>query len=183
MGFGDRWIKWMELLVFNSNMSVLVNGNPTKEFAVHRGLRQGDPLSPFLYVLVEEGLSGLIRQSIEVGEFESFNIKGECSVDIIFFNLRMTLYWWGREESIFYFLGIPIGFNPRKEATWDPLVIKLKNRLEGWTNRFLNLGGRITLLESDLSSLVIFTMSFYKMPRKVVKKYRAFKVGFYGGGG
>src|SRR4051812_11583659 len=85
MGFGEKWKKWMDLLVFSSNMSVLVNGSPTKEFKVHRGLRQGDPLSPFLFVLVMEGLTGLIRKSIEVGEFQSFNNKGACKVDILQF--------------------------------------------------------------------------------------------------
>lgn len=51
----------MKLLVFNSIMPVLVNGSPTKEFKVFRGLWQGDhPLSHFLFVMVAEGLSGLV---------------------------------------------------------------------------------------------------------------------------
>src|SRR3954465_9136575 len=85
MGFGDKWLKWMELLIFNSNMSVLVNGCPTKEFVVNRGLRQGDPLSPFLFVIMAEGLAGLVRKSIEVGDFQSFHINGSCSVDMLQF--------------------------------------------------------------------------------------------------
>ncbi|XP_058775751.1 uncharacterized protein LOC131650025 [Vicia villosa] len=85
MGFGNRWVKWMELLVFKSSMSVLVNGSPTKEFEVFRGLRQGDPLSPFLYVIAAEGLSGLVRRSMALGEFASFKIRGDCSVDILQF--------------------------------------------------------------------------------------------------
>ncbi|XP_058751310.1 uncharacterized protein LOC131624376 [Vicia villosa] len=40
MGFGERWRKWMEILIFKRNMSVLVNGSPTTEFVVKRGLRQ-----------------------------------------------------------------------------------------------------------------------------------------------
>lgn len=39
MGFGAIWLKWMEALVFSRLMSVLVNGNPTKDFDVERGLR------------------------------------------------------------------------------------------------------------------------------------------------
>ncbi|XP_058774268.1 uncharacterized mitochondrial protein AtMg01250-like [Vicia villosa] len=85
MGFGVKWRKWMELLVFKSNMSVMVNGSPTKEFGVNRGLRQGDPLSPFLFVLVAEALTRLVRKSIEIGEFESFDIKRRCEVDILQF--------------------------------------------------------------------------------------------------
>ncbi|XP_058766988.1 uncharacterized protein LOC131640626 [Vicia villosa] len=66
-------------------MSVFVNGSPTKEFIIHRGLRQGDPLPSFLFVLVAEGLSGLVRQFIEVEEFQRFAIKDSCWVDILQF--------------------------------------------------------------------------------------------------
>ncbi|XP_058740932.1 uncharacterized protein LOC131613262 [Vicia villosa] len=85
IGFGRRWMGWMEMLVFNSSMSVLFNGSSTKEFGVFKGLRKGDPLSPFLYVLVAEGLSGLVMKSIEIGKFGSFCIKSSCWVDILQF--------------------------------------------------------------------------------------------------
>ncbi|XP_058726307.1 uncharacterized protein LOC131597639 [Vicia villosa] len=85
MGFGVKWMNWMELLIFNSKMSVLINGSPTKEFIVHKGLRQDDPLSLFLFVLVAEGLTGLVKQYIEVGEFQRFDIKDSCWVDILQF--------------------------------------------------------------------------------------------------
>lgn len=47
MGFGDKWMRWMEANIFTSHMSVFVNGSPTKEFVMERGLRQRDPLSHF----------------------------------------------------------------------------------------------------------------------------------------
>lgn len=60
VNFGDRWCGWMEALVFNSSMFALVNGSPTADFNVARGLCQGDSLSPFLFLLVTGGLSGLM---------------------------------------------------------------------------------------------------------------------------
>jgi hypothetical protein len=63
MGFADGWRRWIRACVFQSTMSVLVNGSPTGDFTVCKGLRQGDPLSPFLFLIVAEGLTGLMHQA------------------------------------------------------------------------------------------------------------------------
>lgn len=55
INFGRRWLKWMNMLVFSSSMLVLINGNPSVDFEVGRGLQQRDPLSLFLFILVVEG--------------------------------------------------------------------------------------------------------------------------------
>ncbi|XP_058761293.1 uncharacterized protein LOC131634665 [Vicia villosa] len=60
-------------------MSVLVNGSPTKEFAFERGLRQGDPLSPFLFVIVVKGLKIMVNKAVENGDFVGCNVKGDGS--------------------------------------------------------------------------------------------------------
>ena len=55
-------------------MSVLVNGSPTSEFYPKRGLRQGDPLAPFLFLIVAEGLAGAVRKAIEQNLVESLEV-------------------------------------------------------------------------------------------------------------
>ncbi|MCI28787.1 putative non-LTR retroelement reverse transcriptase, partial [Trifolium medium] len=55
-------------------MSVLVNGSPTEEINIQRGLKQGDPLAPFLYLLVAEGLGGLMKKAVEMHRFKGFEV-------------------------------------------------------------------------------------------------------------
>lgn len=61
-GFGRPWIKWILSLVKSPRYSILVNGAPSNPFSPSRGIRQGDPLSPFLFVILMEGLSRIIAK-------------------------------------------------------------------------------------------------------------------------
>jgi len=56
-------------------MSILVNGSPTEEINVQRGLKQGDPLAPFLFLLVAEGFSGVMKNVVNRNLFQGFEIK------------------------------------------------------------------------------------------------------------
>lgn len=66
-GFGSRWTGWIMDCVSTARISVLVNSSPTNEFCSQRGLRQGDPLSPFLFNLVAKGLNLLLTRAYHMG--------------------------------------------------------------------------------------------------------------------
>ena len=67
MGFGSKWVGWMWSCVSSAKFSILVNGVPAGFFPNTRGLRQGDPLSPYLFVMGMEVLDVLIRRAVEGG--------------------------------------------------------------------------------------------------------------------
>jgi hypothetical protein len=60
MGFAEKWIRLIMLCVSIVSYSVLVNGVPLGQIFPYRRLEQGDLLSPYLFLLVAEGLSPLI---------------------------------------------------------------------------------------------------------------------------
>ena len=69
-GFDQDWISWVMNLTSSAFFSILVNGVPSKPFSPTRGIRQGDPLSPFLFVLLAEGLERYIKAYINDGSLK-----------------------------------------------------------------------------------------------------------------
>jgi hypothetical protein len=88
-----------------------------------------------------------------------------------------------RGGILFKYLGLPVGANPRRMSTWDPLVDKIRKKLNSWGNRHISLGGRIN---SVLNSIPVFYWSLMKMSVQVIKKViriqREFGVGSMVGG-
>ncbi|KAK1432883.1 hypothetical protein QVD17_09785 [Tagetes erecta] len=80
MGFPVRWREWVWEGLSSARSSVLVNGSPTKEFGASRGLRQGDPLSPFLFILVMEALHLSIFEAVNMGIFHGIKLPNDGPV-------------------------------------------------------------------------------------------------------
>lgn len=80
-GFSRKWREWIRARVFSGSLFVLVNVSPTKEINIRCGVKQGDSLAPFLYLLVAEGLGGLVRVAIKINRFVEFKL-GSPQVEI-----------------------------------------------------------------------------------------------------
>ncbi|KAL4384698.1 hypothetical protein GQ457_15G025740 [Hibiscus cannabinus] len=183
MGFGESWCTWIYECVSSAKVSILINGSPTKEFLMKKGLRQGDPISPFLFITVTEVLhliiikaseNGLIegidsllpqaslthlqfaddtilflRPSVECIEntkrvlrcFEicsglSINFRKSCLVGINTDSTEVknlaSICGCKEGEFPFKYLGFPLGADPRKISTWEPVIERFRAKLTTW---------------------------------------------------
>nr|KYP36869.1 hypothetical protein KK1_041971 [Cajanus cajan] len=69
----------MEACVCGGSLSTLVNGSPTEEVSVGRGLKQGDPLAPSMFLIAAEGLRLLMSRALEMNLFKGLHLGGEGS--------------------------------------------------------------------------------------------------------
>ncbi|GKB40474.1 RNA-directed DNA polymerase, eukaryota [Tanacetum coccineum] len=82
MGFGVKWRDWIFGCLRSGYSSILINGSPSKEFKLSKGLRQGDPLSPFLFIIAMEALHIALMEAREKGVFKGVEVgknKAEIS--------------------------------------------------------------------------------------------------------
>ncbi|XP_048493141.1 uncharacterized protein LOC104908756 [Beta vulgaris subsp. vulgaris] len=221
MGFPDQWREWMKSCVMSASASILVNGSPTQPIKLQRGLRQGDPLSPFLFNLAVEPLNLLMKKGLNLGLWDGIASRPNgCIVshlqyadDTIIFcppsmdylcNIKKTLIVFQIASGLsvnfhksalyginvdqiwlesaakallcrtgslpFKYLGLPIGGNYSRIDTWNPIVDRMSKRLASWKGKMLSIGGRITLIKASLSSLPLYFMSLFPIPKGVIAK-------------
>ncbi|GJX19382.1 RNA-directed DNA polymerase, eukaryota [Tanacetum coccineum] len=84
-GFGERWRTWIQSCLRSSRGSILVNGSPTEEFQFFRGLKQGDPLSPFLFILIMESLHISFQRVVDAGLFTGIKINSMVNLSHLFY--------------------------------------------------------------------------------------------------
>lgn len=90
IGFDGRWVRWMMMHVASVQYSVLLNNDKTNEIIPGRALRQGNPLSPYLYIICTEGLYSLIKKAVSSGQIHGIKICRGLLLLLISF-LRMIV--------------------------------------------------------------------------------------------
>ena len=236
MRFGPKWLGWMWSCISTAKFSVLVNGVSTRLFPSSKGLRQGDYLSPHLFVMGMEVLSVLIRRpveggfisgcSIRRGKRQAVNISHLLFADdtIIFCeakkehltHLSWILFWFevasrlrinlakseiiliGEVEEVdemavelgcrvgqlpTVYLGLPLGAPNKASSVWDGVEERVRRRLTFWKRQYISKGGRITLIKTTMSSMPLYQMSLFRMPKTVARRLEKLPRDFLWGGG
>ncbi|GJY24460.1 RNA-directed DNA polymerase, eukaryota [Tanacetum coccineum] len=84
-GFGFKWRSWILGSLSSEMASVLVNGSPIAEFQFHCGLKQGDPLAPYLSILVMESLHLSFSRVVDASIFKDIKIDNSTTISHLFY--------------------------------------------------------------------------------------------------
>jgi hypothetical protein len=228
-GFCEEWCTRINGIIRDGTLCVKINNTRGKDFRSHRGVRQGDPFSPFLFNIAAEGLAKMIAQAqeaklvtglvphlIENGvvilqyaddtilliqdDMEQiihmklilYMFEAMSGLKINFLKSEIMMVLHDDEKKMIYsdifgfqlgdwpikYLGVPVCGTRLKVSDVDYLSDKLMKKLDGWVGHSSSIGGRFSLIQSSLSSTLIYHMSMYLLPltnleklTKIIRKF------------
>ncbi|XP_026428874.1 uncharacterized protein LOC113324799 [Papaver somniferum] len=174
----------------SARISVILNGSTEGYFKINRGLRQGDPLSPLIFVLIEDVLSRNITKLFRDKKMTPMVTRGDllgsyhrASGQTVCRQKSKIYYGGGSSSWCNYiasylgmsgatfpdrYLGVQIMPGIVRYRHISNVVEKIKNQLAGWRGRLLSFHDRIVLFKSVIASYYIHNMAIYKWPRKFI---------------
>nr|GEY97917.1 RNA-directed DNA polymerase, eukaryota [Tanacetum cinerariifolium] len=162
-GFGEKWCMWIKSCLHSSRGLVLINGSPTKEFQFYKGLKQGDPLSPFLFILVMESLhmtlfswvNGIKEISISyLGCWMFFYQASGLKINMNKSKLMGISVDRNKVDQAasqigclvlklpFSYLGSKVRDSVSRIHPWNEVIHGMNARLSRWKLKTLSIGGR-----------------------------------------
>ncbi|GJZ17183.1 RNA-directed DNA polymerase, eukaryota [Tanacetum coccineum] len=84
-GFGVKWRGWIQGCLNSAMGSILVNGSPTSEFKFFKGLKQGDPLSHFLFIMIMESLHLSFKNVLDASIFKGIDVNESLTLSHLFY--------------------------------------------------------------------------------------------------
>ncbi|GJU43577.1 hypothetical protein Tco_1200843 [Tanacetum coccineum] len=169
--FHPTMIKWFMVCVMSASFSLSINGDIYRFFKSKRGLRQGDPLSPYLFTLVMKVLTLILKRRVRNSDSfryhkhcKDLKIINVCFADDLFIFSRgdvdsthvimESLKEFKRVSGIMPFLegelpvkylGVPLISSRLLNKDCKVLVEKAKNHMGDWKNKSLSFAGRLQL--------------------------------------
>uniref|UniRef100_A0A2N9HX16 Reverse transcriptase domain-containing protein n=1 Tax=Fagus sylvatica TaxID=28930 RepID=A0A2N9HX16_FAGSY len=197
LGFAEDWINLIMMCLKSVSYSVLINGEQHGYFKASRGIRQGDSLSPYLFLLYDSLLFcqatmanclavSHILQQYEMVSGQQLN-RAKTS---LFFTRNTSSDMRSQIQEVFQvpeikshekYLGLPSFIGRSKNAAFGELKGRVWRRMSGWKEKFLSNGGREVLIKAVAQAIPTYTMSCFKLPDELCQDLNTMFCNFWWG--
>ncbi|XP_019176856.1 PREDICTED: uncharacterized protein LOC109172161 [Ipomoea nil] len=188
LGFERDWVDLLMLCINSVSYSILVNGEGVGQVQPTRGIRQGDPLSPYL---ANEREASKIKECLDTYSLASGQlINYEKSSAIYSFNTSPAirsvvsgLIGVPEAADLGRYLGLPSMLGRNKTEVFRYIEGNIRSRIGAWQNKLLSRAGKEVLLKSIAQALPIFTMSVFLLPMRICDTLEKLYNRYWWGGG
>ncbi|KAA3462544.1 LINE-1 reverse transcriptase isogeny [Gossypium australe] len=160
-GFSDEWVNKIMCCVCTVRYKVKCNMQLTDTIVPERGLRQGDPLSPYLFLFCMEVLSRML-----IDAQENLRIRGIHVVD------RLDSY-----------LGLPIPIGKKRSKAFKNVAERTARRINSWSKCLLSYSGKEIFIKSVLQSIPTYAFSIFLAPKTVLEEIQSMMCRAWWGSG
>ncbi|XP_073121019.1 uncharacterized protein [Henckelia pumila] len=168
-GFHHKWVDLMMLCITSVKYKVINNGYEIGPIIPQRGLRQGDPLSPYLFLICAEGLTSILqiavqRTSGQKVNFDKSSISSSANVSNELKNTLCEVLGVNYTTNHGKYLGLPSLIGRNKREVFDFIKEKAWGRMNGWRNKFLSRARKEILLKAVVQAIPSYVMSVFSLP-------------------
>ncbi|XP_040872094.1 uncharacterized protein [Glycine max] len=189
IGLPMQFVSWIMTGVSTVSYRFNVNGTYSDIMQAKRGIRQGDPMSPMLFVIIMEYMHRTLGDSKSVSMMmetirkfsDSTGLKVNPAKCQMFFggmdgcskeNLRRITDFAEGKLPVRY-LGVPLSCKRLTIQQYMPLIDKIVDRVKHWTSKLLSYAGRIQLVKSITSAIAMYWMQCFPLPQFILRKINA----------
>ncbi|KAL5547760.1 hypothetical protein UlMin_002991 [Ulmus minor] len=159
LGYNKRWVDKIMKCISSVSFSFLLNGEVCGKIAPSRGIRQGDPLSPFLFLFCSEGLTNLIVKVELDGRDVLLPVQQELA----------NMFGVTLVECHDKYFGLPIFAGRCKRDLFNFIKSRVWNKVKGWNSSLFSQAGKEILIKVVLQAILSYAMSCFKLPKKLIK--------------
>ncbi|KAA3453178.1 reverse transcriptase [Gossypium australe] len=186
MGFDLRWVNLIMKCISTVSYAIVLNRHIGNIFYPSRGLRQGDPLSPFLFLICGEGLSSLmllaqreenfrgVKASRRGPQISHFSNTTTADKDLV---TRILGVRYSNDPE--RYLGLPNMVGRKKKEAFQVLKDRFRQRIENWSIRHLSQWGKEIFIKEILQAIPTYNMACFLLPKTLCSELESIIARFW----
>ncbi|XP_026451484.1 uncharacterized protein LOC113351764 [Papaver somniferum] len=182
-GFNDDFCELIQQCISTTQLPDMLNGSPCDTFTPTRGIRQGDPLSPYIFILAMEFLSRQLTTAKQDNKIKGIKVASlSAAINHLLFADDCLIFTQENVTSVNNLLELLHNFSSQSgQEAFKSIKDNFESRFNSWSSTSLSQAGRGTMIKHVINVVPIYQMGTFKMPANLLKQLTTIERKFFWG--